>query len=109
MCLDGVHHLEGVLTPQGTFRVYLYDAFTRPVLPDEIKEASGYVEVGETSNPPRVALELSKDQTTMEGQIGKDVGFPLTLTLFLHLPGSAPDAKPELFTFEFNRYSVVTN
>jgi hypothetical protein len=31
MAPDGFHHLEGVLTPAGSFRLYLYDNFTRPV------------------------------------------------------------------------------
>ena len=31
MAPDGFHHLEGVLGPDGRFRLYLYDDFTRPL------------------------------------------------------------------------------
>lgn len=31
MAPDGFHHLEGALSPSGTFRLYLYDNFTRAV------------------------------------------------------------------------------
>lgn len=109
MSLDGVHHLEGVLVPQGAFQVYMYDAFTRPLLPEDMKEVSGFVEVGETANPEKIPLQLSKDEKTLDALIGKDANFPITLTLYLHLPGTAPDAKPELFTFHFNRYTLVAN
>jgi hypothetical protein len=109
MSLDNVHHLEGVLVTTGTFQVYVYDAFTRTLPPDEMEEASGVVEVGETANPPKFTLEHSKDEKTLQTKIDKDEGFPITLTLYLHLPGSAPDAKPEVFTFHFNRYSSDTN
>lgn len=109
MSMDGVHHLEGVLVPQGTFQVYMYDAFTRPFSPDDMKETSGFLEVGETANPEKIPLKLSKNEKTLEADIGKDTSFPITVTLYLHLPGFAPDAKPELFTFHFNRFSTVSN
>ena len=32
MAPDGFHHLEGALGPDGLFRLYLYDDFTRPLL-----------------------------------------------------------------------------
>jgi len=108
MAEDNIHHLEGVLISPGTFRVYLYDAYTVPLTPDGVKETNGTVEVGESGKD--IHLRPNLDISTLEADISSAaVSFPITLTLRLHLPGEAPDAKPELFTFDFANYSVVTN
>ena len=108
MAQDNIHHLEGVLVPPGIFRVYLYDAFTRPLSSMDVMEAVGTVELGETT-AKQVPLRLAKDGRTLEADFGAEVSFPVTLTLHLRLPGSASDAKPELFTFPFSHYTAVTN
>ncbi len=46
MSLDNKHHLEGVILPPGTFRVYLYDDHTKPLKAEEVREASGTVQIG---------------------------------------------------------------
>ncbi len=109
MSLDNIHHLEGVLVPPATFRVYVYDAFTQPLSVDAMKDSGGFVEIGQPPNLDRVPLKLSEDGKTLEVQLGKQMTFPITLTLLLHLPGSAPDAQPELFTFPFSHYTIVAN
>ena len=43
MALDGIHHLEGILVPPATFRVYVYDAYTRPISGGELRKAEGKV------------------------------------------------------------------
>jgi hypothetical protein len=37
--------------------------------------------------------------------LGDFMKFPVSLTLLLHLPGMAPDAKPELFNFTFTQFT----
>jgi hypothetical protein len=37
------------------------------------------------------------------------VKFPVDLTLLLHLPGMAPNARPELFNFTFTRFTNENN
>ena len=108
MAMDSHHHLEGVLEAPGVFRVYLYDSHTEPLAPDQMKQAGGKVLVGESDNPPEVALQLSSDGKTLETALGGKAGLPVTLTLLLRFPGMALDARPELFTFPFREYSKPT-
>jgi hypothetical protein len=105
MSLDNVHHLEGVLLPPGTFRVYLYDDHTKPLKAEQVKLASGTIQVGDSEDAPKIALGLGKKKEAMEAALGGDVKFPVAITLLLHLPGMAPDAKPELFNFTFDKFT----
>jgi hypothetical protein len=104
MALDNKHHLEGVLLPSRLFRVYLYDAYTKPLSAAKVNQASGTVQVGESADAPRVPLVVGKDGRTLEASLGKDLKLPVTLTLSLHLPGMVPNARPEVFTFPFSHF-----
>src|SRR3984885_853865 len=105
MSLDNVHHLEGVLLPPGTFRVYLYDDHTKPLKAEQTRQASGTVQIGDSEDAPRINLGPGKKKETLEASLGEGVKFPVTLTLLLHLPGMAPDDKPELFNFTFTKFT----
>lgn len=105
MSSDNKHHLEGVLLVPGTFRVYLYDEYTKPLKAEQTRQAGGTVQVGDSENAPKIALALGMSKETLEAKLGNEVKFPATLTLLLHLPGMAPDAKPELFNFKFARFT----
>jgi hypothetical protein len=104
MALNQKHHLEGVLVAPATFRVYLYDARTRPLSPAQVKQASGTVQWGEQENAPETPLHVSKDGKTLEATY-PGAKLPITLTLLLRMPGAPPKAKPELFTFPFHQYT----
>jgi hypothetical protein len=105
MCLDNKHHLEGVLLPPGTFRIYLYDDHTKPLKAEQMKEASGTIQIGASDDAPKTALGQGKKKETMEAELGGEVKFPVAVTLLLHLPGTAPDEKPELFNFTFTQFT----
>jgi hypothetical protein len=105
MALDNKHHLEGILVPPGTFRVYLYDDHTKPLKVEETRQASGTVQIGESDDAPKIDLTPGKKKETLEASLGNGVKFPVTLTLLLHLPGMDPDAKPELFNFTFLQFT----
>ena len=105
MCLDNNHHLEGVLLPPGTFRLYLYDDHTKPLKAEQVKQASGTIQVGGSDDAPKIALGPGKKKETMEVALGAEVKFPVAITMLLHLPGMAPDAKPELFNFTFTQFT----
>jgi hypothetical protein len=105
MALDMKHHLEGVLERPGTFRVYLYDAISRPEVPARVKLASGKVEWGDSDPAPQTPLKLSKDGRTLEAAFEK-ANPPITVTLRVRFPGSPLNSRPELFTFIFRDYSV---
>lgn len=108
MALDNKHHLEGILLPPGLFCIYLYDARTQPLGHAELHQASGTVQWGNFDGAPETTLAVDNDAHRLETALGQEVEFPLTLTLLLRLPGSLPDARPELFTFPFSHYSEQT-
>jgi hypothetical protein len=105
MALDNKHHLEGALLPPGTFRVYLYDDHTKPLKADQVKEASGTVQIGESEDAPKIALVKGKKKETLEASLGGGVKFPIALTVWLHLPEMPAEAKPELFNFSFTKFT----
>ena len=105
MSLDNKHHLEGVLLPPATFRVYLYDDHTKPLKAEETRQASGTVQIGDSEDAPKINLAPGKKKETLEANLGDGPKFPVTFTLLLHLPGMAPDAKPELFNFTFTGFT----
>ena len=104
MALDNIHHLEGVLLQPGIFRIYLYDEYTKPLSAAKVEQASGTVQVGESADAPRIPLVVGKDVQALECALGKDLKLPVTLTVSLHLPGSVPNAKPEVFSFPFSHF-----
>jgi hypothetical protein len=105
MALDNKHHLEATLTPEGLFRVYLYDEFTELLPPDKVGECEGTVHWGEFPDPPGTPLQVGAAQGTVEAKLDRGVEFPVTLTLLLRLPETVSGGKPELFTFVFDDYS----
>jgi hypothetical protein len=105
MSLDNKHHLEGVLLPKGIFRVYLYDDHTKPLKAEETRQASGTVQIGDSDDAPKIDLAPGKKKETLEADLGEGVKFPVAITLLLRLPGMAPDAKPELFNFNFTQFT----
>ena len=105
MALDNKHHLEGVLLPPCTFRVYLYDDHTKPLKAEQTREANGTVQVGDSEDAPKIPLAPGKKKETLEANLGEGVKPPVALTLVLHLPGMAPDANPELFNFKFAQFT----
>jgi len=104
MALDNEHHLEGVLLKSGVFKVYLYDAFTKPLPSSEVQQTSGNVQVGESESAPKIPLFVGKDGHTMEATMSKNLKLPATITLSLRFQDSAPDSRPEVFTFPFSHY-----
>jgi hypothetical protein len=105
MSMDYKHHLEGVLLPPGTFRLYLYDDYTRPLKAEEIRKASGTVQIGDPEKAPKIALAPGKQMETMEAKLGNGVKFPVALTVLLRLPGMPANSKPELFNFVFKQFT----
>lgn len=107
MALDNYHHLEGVLVRPGIFRVYIYDAYTRPVSPEELAKTEATVIWGDKDGSPQIELKPNADGSALEAQAPEPVRFPVTLTLLCRFPGAAPNTRAELFTFPFSHYSHV--
>jgi hypothetical protein len=108
MSLDYKHHLEGVLLSPGIFRVYLYDAYTRPLPAQKVRQARGTVQLGESEDAPKLPLTLARDGRTLEVALPRGTKLPLTIALLLHFPDTKPEAKEEIFDFHFSHYGSVT-
>ena len=104
MALDNKHHLEGVLLESNVFKVYLYDAFTKPLSSAKVQQVSGTVQVGESDNAPKIPLVVGKSGHTLEVSFSKDLKLPVTITLSLRFQDLGPNVKPEIFTFPFSHY-----
>jgi hypothetical protein len=100
------HHLEGALVSNGTFRLYLYDNFTRPLGTGGV---AGYVQIGriardgdvelaETRHPLRPVPGTSYFEAT-SGEFHP----PLDLALSLDLSGGEGDL--DRFDFAFTELS----
>lgn len=105
MSMDYKHHLEGVLLPPDTFRLYLYDAHTKPLKAEETRKASGTVQIGDPEKSPKIMLVPGKTDETLEANLGASVKFPAALTVFLRLPGMSAGSRPELFNFTFTQFT----
>jgi hypothetical protein len=105
MSMDYKHHLEGVLLPGGTFRIYLYDAHTQPLKAEQTRLAGGTVQIGDSENAPKIKLAPGKIAETLEANLGNGLKFPVALTVLLHLPGMAATSRPELFNFIFKEFT----
>ena len=105
MSMDYKHHLEGVLLPSGTFRIYLYDAHTKPLIAEETRKASGTVQIGDSEKAPKISLVPGTKVETVEANLGKGLKFPVALTVLLRLPGMSADSRPELFNFTFTQFT----
>jgi hypothetical protein len=103
MALDNQHHLEGVLLESGIFKVYLYDAFTKPLSAVEVQQASASIQLGQSENAPKIPLGVAKDGRTLEVFI-KELSLPVTITLSLWFQKSSQQMRPEVFTFPFSHY-----
>ena len=93
MAPDRTHHLEGVLLPAGTFKVYLYDDYTRPI------PAKGFEAVMQVDGLKEAQkLELLHDLPVK--------GFPVELTVWITFPAAAGSPpRTELFNFSFDGFS----
>lgn len=105
MALDEKHHLEGILVEPDTFRVYMFDEYSKPLSKADVAKADGKVAWGKADNAPETALKPSADGLTLEAKSPSKLTFPTELTLRIRFPGAAAGSRPELFTFPFKAYT----
>ena len=103
------HHLEGTLARPGTFRLYLYDNFTRPMSTEGV---AGYVRTGTPAEDGSIELADERRALTRVADTNyfeaasPAFRLPLDLTLFLDL--AAGNGKTDRFDFTFESFSVVS-
>ena len=87
MAPNGYHHVEGVLSPEGEFRLYFYDDLTRPL------EADGF--------PARIGsgqLEPTEDNSYLVAFLDPPEGYPTEVVLHVRFPRSEEESR---FDFSF--------
>jgi hypothetical protein len=109
MAPDNWHHLEGTLDRDGTFRVYLYDDYTRPLPADQVRQIAGRVVTREQFDAAaRTTTELASERLTPIGD-----GAYLEAHLAGVMPPAAmtaklkfkPDSPEYRFDFTFQTFS----
>lgn len=96
MAPNGYNHLEGTLGDDGTFRLYLYDDFTRPIDPRRFR--------GTIDDRP---LTLSEDGSTLTSAVPRprNSSDPTELVLELRFPGDDKDTR---FDFVFGQPAAAS-
>jgi hypothetical protein len=100
MADDGWHHVEGTYPNQGLFRVFFYDDWTRPLVPEGFtarliaKDSTG-------KEMAAVPLQASQTENAMEGRI-RNALIPFSTSLRVRFKDSEPE---KFFDFTFTEYS----
>jgi hypothetical protein len=110
MAPDMWHHLEGAYLPDETFRVYLYNDFTKPLPQDLAKQVTGRVVLKETfDTATRTTKELLAMPLTMaaggeylEARVGR-LKLPAEMTAKLKFKRDADEYR---FDFTFPEFST---
>jgi hypothetical protein len=109
MAPDNWHHLEGTLSRDGTFRVYLYDDYTKPLAEDLTARTTGRLVTREafdsatrtTTDLEFEVLESRPGGAYLEAHVG-DVSVPAEMTAKLKF---TPDLPEYRFDFAFPAFS----
>jgi len=96
MAPDSWHHLEGTYFPPGTFRLYLYDDFTKPLPLTKLRTISAHIVLADGKSIP-----LVRNGRVLEARIGKQP-FPLAVQAQVTFE---PSAKENSFDFTFESFS----
>jgi hypothetical protein len=97
MAPDNWHHLEGVYPRAGTFRMYLYDDYTKPLARAKARDVQGHIIV----DGQKVPLTLAPNGRYLEAKID---GVRLPAAIEANVQFTA-DGKPSVFDFNFASYT----
>jgi Cu/Ag efflux protein CusF len=104
MSADQWHHLEGTFVQSDVFRLYLYDAMTRPLAASGVTGRLVMADSNAREIGPSIPLTPASgaDKSRMEAGLPK-TPFPLNVKLFMTFK---PGEKEQVFDFTFRGYSV---
>jgi hypothetical protein len=108
MAPDNWHHLEGAYLPNGVFRLYLYDDFTKPLPLDQARQVNARVVTKQTFDPAtRTTKEISAAPLVRKGQyleaaIGK-LPLPAQMTAKVAFKPGGPE---NVFDFAFEKFTT---
>jgi hypothetical protein len=101
MAPDNWHHLEGAYFTPGTFRLYLYDDFTKPLPVAQVRATTARLILPQAGGAPGKEVPLERNGRFLEAKIGK-LPFPLALQAKVKFQDNAPEHH---FDFTFENYS----
>jgi hypothetical protein len=107
MAPDNWHHVEGVYLPNGVFRLYLYDDFTKPLPLTKVNAIKARVVTQQTFDPATrttkeiTAFPLVRNGRFLEARVGTQT-LPAHMSAKVKFEGAAPE---HLFDFSFDGYS----
>ena len=107
MAPDNIHHIEGVLLPSNTFRLYLYDEYTKPLSTERVRKAKAYLTVVGADLFAARKVELTSNGDTLDATLGKDLRLPAVLKLTVFFGDLPSNSKEEEFSFHFRQYSAA--
>lgn len=97
MAPDNWHHLEGAYFSPGTFRLYLYDDFTRPLPLTQVRATKARLILPNEGKE----IPLARNGRFLEAKIGK-LPFPAVMQAKVKFQADAPEHH---FDFTFEKYS----
>jgi hypothetical protein len=98
---------EGVLLPSSTFRLYLYDEYTKPLSTERVRKTKAYLTVVGADPFAARKVELMSNGDTLEASLGKDLRLPAVLKLTVFFGDLPSNGKEEEFSFHFRQYSAA--
>lgn len=98
MAPDNWHHLEGAYYANGTFRLYLYDDFTKPLAAAQVRATKARLILPNENKE----VPLVRNGRFLEAKLGKQP-FPLSLQAKVQFQEAAPEHH---FDFTFEKFSV---
>jgi hypothetical protein len=97
MAPDNWHHLEGAYFAPGTFRLYLYDDFTRPLPAAQVRATTARLILPNEGKE----IPLVRNGQFLQASIGK-LPFPVVMQAKVKFQ---PDAPEHHFDFTFEKFS----
>ena len=79
MAPDQTHHLEGALAPDGQFKLYFYDEFTRPISPAGFRITAAWAR-STAANAQALSLRLAPDATCLASAVDRQANRPLAIS-----------------------------
>jgi hypothetical protein len=101
MAADAWHHLEGTFLPTGVFRLHLYDDFTKPLPPNQVRAVKATIVTKDPKTGKEKSTRLVRNGRTLEARIGT---LPLPAAMYAQVQFKA-DGPPNRFDFTFEDYS----
>lgn len=106
MAQDGYHHLEGTMTSETEFRVYLYNNFTKPISPKALlgRTRVEFTELNKDGREIGEALSASfqyrKEGNFLSAQLPGSLRLPVYVSLWVMFEDQE---KENLFNFSFRK------